>query len=686
LQNYIRMSYKIQTLYLILSLLFVSEMLSAQTVDKDTVAWDEQNLDEVQVRSRRLSVSRLKGAQNGFELNQDELFRAACCNLGEAFQNNPSVDVNYSDAATGAKQIRLLGLAGTYVQMLTETQPNFYGGAKPFSLGYVPGPWMKSISVSKGTSTVKNGFEGITGQINVQYLQPEDEEGVRVNLYGDTDAKIEANADANVHLNTRLSTEILLHYDDVLKLHDPNGDSFLDRPDVRQYNIQNRWAYLGAKYIGHYGISALKEDRLFGQRGHHSEHMENPWLGEVNTERYEAYMKHAFILNKEKGSNIAFMMNGAIHNQDAAYGKRFYNVEEKDVSAQLMYETNFSKMHNISVGASYEYHNYYWDRLFTQNEHLFNHYGTQSNRNNDLAHDYFTCGIYGQYTFNLNDRLVAMVGMRLDGVPHVVTENSFILTPRAHLKYQLTDWMQVRLSAGKGYRLSDLFWAENTSLLAMNREIMESFNQREEAWNFGGSLGFDIPLWNKNLKVNAEYFYTNFLSKVIVDYDFNTSELFVYDGKGCSHVLQIDATYEPVEGLTTTLAFRRNIVRDDYLSVGTTDEALVSKYKGLFTFSYKPGLGLWQFDGSVQLNGPCRLPQFSPLVECESALYPMVAFQATRWFRHFSVYAGGENLTNFKQKSPVLGADDPWGTGFDATQVWGPIMGRMFFAGIRINL
>lgn len=677
---------------LLFLMLMVVKMSVAQTADTDSVDWEEQNLDEVEVRSRKVSLTRLSGAQNGFELNKDELFRAACCNLGEAFQNNPSVDVNYSDAATGAKQIRLLGLAGTYVQMLTETQPNFFGGAKPFALGYVPGPWMKSISVSKGTSTVKNGFEGITGQINVQYLQSEDEEGINVNLYGDSDAKVEANADANIHLNTRLSTEILLHYDDVLKMHDPNGDTFLDRPDTRQYNAQNRWAYLGSKYIGHYGISALKEDRLFGQRGHHAEHIENPWLGKVDTERYEVYMKHAFVLDKEHGSNIALMMNGAIHNQDATYGERYYNIEEKDFSSQLMFETNLSKMHSLSVGASYEFHNYYWDRLFNK------YFEPLSNRWGNSIHSYFTSGLYGQYTLNLNDRLVAMFGIRGDMTSHANNEKGFIVTPRAHLKYQLTDWMQIRLSAGKGYRMSNLFWAENTHLLAMSRNVDDSTLGREEAWNFGGTLGFDIPLWNRNLKVNAEYFYTNFVNKAIVDYDSDEYSLLVYNGKGYSHVLQIDATYEPLEGLTATLAFRRNIVRDNYW-LGTMDEVLVSKYKGLLTLSYKPGLGLWQFDGSVQLNGPCRLPVAwiklcdiggagnNPMPQCDySPVYPQINLQVTRWFRHFSVYAGVENLTNFKQQWPVIGADNPWNTGFDATQVWGPVMGRMIYAGVRINM
>ena len=219
----------------------------------------------LKVVARKPGTSRLAGAVNGIAVNKDELFKAACCNLGESFTTNPSVDVAYNDATTGARQIKLLGLSGTYVQMLTENLPNFRGAAIPYALGYVPGPWMKGIQVSKGSASVKNGYESITGQINVDYLKPEDEQQVEVNLFGDTKSRIEANADANVHLSDKWATEILLHHENILKNHDDNGDGFYDMPGREQYNVQNRWVYKGKNYIFHGGLGTLKEIRTSGQ-------------------------------------------------------------------------------------------------------------------------------------------------------------------------------------------------------------------------------------------------------------------------------------------------------------------------------------------------------------------------------------------------------------------------------------
>lgn len=245
----------------------------------------DKTLQEVKVVARKSGTSRLAGAVNGIAVNKDELFKAACCNLGESFTTNPSVDVAYNDATTGARQIKLLGLSGTYVQMLTENLPNFRGAAIPYALGYVPGPWMKGIQVSKGSASVKNGYESITGQINVDYLKPEDEQQVEVNLFGDTKSRIEANADANVHLSDKWATEILLHHENILKNHDDNGDGFYDMPGREQYNVQNRWLYKGKHYIFHGGLGALKEIRTSGQDEEHV-HSDDIYRIKLHTNRY----------------------------------------------------------------------------------------------------------------------------------------------------------------------------------------------------------------------------------------------------------------------------------------------------------------------------------------------------------------------------------------------------------------
>ena len=638
------------------------------TASLDSIFKDEE-LKEVKVVARKAGTSRLAGAVNGIAVNKDELFKAACCNLGESFTTNPSVDVAYNDATTGARQIKLLGLSGTYVQMLTENLPNFRGAAIPYALGYVPGPWMKGIQVSKGSASVKNGYESITGQINVDYLKPEDEQQVEVNLFGDTKSRIEANADANVHLSDKWATEILLHHENILKNHDDNGDGFYDMPGREQYNVQNRWVYKGKNYIFHGGLGALKEIRTSGQDEEHV-HSDDIYRIKLHTNRYEGYMKHAFILNHEHGTNIAFMSSASIHQLDAQYGNRFYDLNEKNLYGSLMFETNFSTQHNLSLGLSFN-HDYLGQNL-GQNEKET------------------TPGAYAQYTYTLGTKLTAMAGVRFD---HSSLYGNFF-TPRFHVKYSPIDAISIRLSAGKGYR-TVFALAEYNYLLASGRNLNISKDlKQEEAWNYGLSTAFYIPMFGKTLKLNAEYYYTSFENQAVVDYDANKELIAIYNlrGKSYSHTFQIDASYPLLKGLEITAAYRLNDVKCTYdYGKSLKEKPLTSKYKALFTASYKTPLGLWQFDATVQLNGGGRNPEPYQLADGSQSWSPrfhsfeQVSAQVTRWFRHWSIYVGGENLTGFKQKTPIYGAGNPWGSDFEPTLVWGPVEGRMFYAGVRVH-
>ena len=639
----------------ILTSIMMMQYLSAFGQEKDSLQTDTiktQNLSDVTITSRRTGTRKMGGAVNGVMINKEELFKAACCNLSESFTTNPSVDVNYSDAATGAKQIKLLGLSGTYVQMLTENLPNFRGAAAPYALDYVPGPWMSGIQVSKGASSVKNGYESITGQIDVEYLKPDDEEGVTLNLYGNTKSRMDANADANIHLNSQLSTELLAHYQDDYGHHDENDDGFLDQANVRQWNLQNRWHYRGYNFIFHGGISMMKEKREGGQTEHHYK------IG-IETNRYEGYMKHAFILDPAHGTNIAVMTNLSMHQLEANYGHKHYDVNQKNAYTQMLFETNFTKQHSLSAGLSLNY-----DYL---------------NRDEKET----TPGIYAQYTYNLNDKVVAMAGLRAD---HSSRYGTFV-TPRFHLKLTPNEIVSLRLSVGKGYRT---VWAlaENNYLLASGRQLVIDDLKQEQAWNSGISSSFYIPILGKTLKLNAEYYHTHFNRQAVIDYDSNPTEIRItnLDGKSYSNTFQIDASYLLLEGMELTVAWRLNDVKSTY-GGKLMEKPLTSRYKGLVTASYKTPLGIWQFDATLQLNGGGRMPTpVDGLWEERFHAYEQVSAQITRWFRHFSVYIGGENLSGFRQKQPIINAADPWSSTFDPTMVWGPVHGAMFYAGIRVNI
>ena len=667
-----------QLLALILILVFTK--IYSQNVT-DTIDWYE--LEDFEIVKKKPGTSKLAGPEIGFKIDQRELFRAACCNLGESFTTNPSVDVNYNDAATGSKQIKLLGLSGNYVQLLTENLPNFRGAARPFALRYVPGPWMKSISVSKGSSNVKNGYESMSGQIDVEYLKPQDPEGVVLNAYFDSDLKLEANADANFHISPTLNTELLGHFEDRFYNHDANHDGFTDMPDIRQFNFQNRWNMFLPNYIMHAGIGVINEKSDAGQLGHHSDHSNgnhfDPYLISMKTQRYEAYMKHAFIIDKNHNTNIAWMSNGSFHDLDALYGKRGYDVKEWNAFSQLMLETDFNDKNNFSGGLSFNYD--YLRQRVPLTTVVNDSYDYKNSPEKEIVG-----GGYVQYTWKPVERFTLMGGVRADWS----SMYKWFVTPRFNLRYNPIESLTLRASAGKGYR-TVFAWAEYNYLLASSRAlVVENLNQ-ESSWNYGFNADYHLFINSESLRFGVEYYYTKFDRQVVVDYE-TPHQLTIgnLEGKSYAHTFQVEVNYESSFGLSATAAWRLNDVRTTYQGK-LLEKPLTSKYKGLFTVSYSTPMDIWQFDLTLQLNGGGRMPAPYLLSNGDWSWnerfpsYPMLNFQATRWFRHFSVYVGVENITNYRQKNPIIGSADPWGSDFDSTLVWGPINGIMAYAGIRFN-
>ena len=632
----------------------------------------KSTLDEVKISTRRAEgVSRMSGAANGINMGQDELFRAACCNLGESFVTNPSVDVNYSDAAVGAKQIKLLGLSGQYVQMLTENQPTSVGATLPYSLGYVPGAWMKSISVSKGASSVKNGPQSITGQINVEYLKPEDEPSLQVNLYGDSRLKGEGNVMANVELNHHLSTILLAHYEHDFAHHDDDGDLWHDSPSIKQLHLQNRWKYAKGRYIMHAGIGYLQEEREGGQLMT----VANPFRVLLDANRAEAYMKHAYLLNREHNTNIALIANGFAYKLDGTFGPKLYGVDQRNLNSQLLLEHDFTPDHNLSTGLSFTAEQMD-EKLTTLTTTPF--YTTD-----------YTPGAFAQYTYTPSYKLTAMGGLRVD---HSTLYDRTYFTPRVHVKWIPSDHVTLRASTGKGYRTPHTL-AENHYLLTSGRTLALNDLPMEEAWNSGLSATFYIPAGERDVQLNAEYYYTDFLHQAVVDYDSDPTKIIIADlnGRSFSHTMQVDASYDFSDELNLLVAFRYNHVRCTY-GGELLEKPMQSRYKGLVTLGWKPMMGIWQVDLTLALNGGGRMPKPYMLADGtaswdkEFPAYPQLNLQLTREFRHFSLYIGGENLTGYRQPNPIIGAANPWSAQFEPTLVWGPVHGVMIYGGIRMKI
>lgn len=628
------------------------------------IALNEQiQLSEVSVTGKNLGT--IKPRTSVFQtekITATELCKAACCNLSESFETNPSVDVSYSDAATGAKQIKMLGLSGSYVQMLTENIPNLRGIASSYGLGYIPGPWMESIQMSKGTASVINGYEAMTGQINVEYKKPQTSEIVAANLFASDAGRVEANLNASLKLSEYLSTGILVHASNEFSAIDENADNFMDMPMVKQYNFINRWYYKRGNYVSQAFVRALSEERMGGQ-------LSGDYHIGINTERYEFFLKNGYVFDNESGKSIGFIVSGSLHDQNARYGQKQYVGKQGNIYANLIYQTIFGEKHKLSTGASFNFDNYN-ETLVLQQQSVF-------------PRKEIVPGIFAEYTFNLNDKLIVLGGIRAD----YNSEYGAFVTPRLHLKYNMNEHLHLRAGAGKGYRFPNI-WAENNFLLASNRTVSIAPDiKMEEAWNYGLSAQNFIHLFERELSLTAEWYYTNFVQQVVVDMDSNPHAVSFsnLNGKSYSSSTQVEANMEALKGLTLTLAYRITDVKTT-IAGQLREKPLTSRSKSLITASYQTPLKKWQFDFTAQFNGGGRLPDpdlTNPLWRNEFNPYTILNAQITKYFRTWSLYLGSENLTDFVQKNPIIDVQNPFSADFDASLVWGPMHGRKIYAGFR---
>ena len=665
---------------------------------------------EIKGRQDNSLISKLNTRQTQV-INIGELQRAACCNLAESFETNASVDVSYSDAVSGAKQIQLLGLSGIYSQIMTENIPLIRGLASTYGLNYIPGPWMESIQISKGTASVVNGYESTTGQINVEYKKPETAEKFYVNLYGNSNLRLEANIDGSVKLNSRLSTMLLVHVDESNNKIDQNHDGFMDLPKLQSYNIFNRWDFINpGKMVSKLGIKYLDETREGGQMNFSKGNMNFDTTGisnntkkygfDIHTKRLEAFWKNGFFIKNHPEASIGLILSGVNHEQTGFYGLDLYNGHERSLYANLIFTTSLkNNTHKISAGLSYLLddfrENFNQDSLTylyqlnhgTTNRDLFTLVGSK-NVNFLMNRTEFVPGAFFEYTLNLKDKFTMIAGIRGD------YDNlwGFFITPRMHLRYKFNESTFLRGSIGMGYRTANIL-AENSAYFMSQRSFVftESLKQ-EKALNFGLNFTKDFKLFHNKATFDVDAYRTSFINQVVVNTDSLPNAVFFSNlhGKSYANSIQAQLIVEPLKRFSVTVAFRVNDVKQTEDGV-LREKPFVNLYKGLLTLSYATKFEKWRFDLTGQMNGPARLPdsQRMPLklqYPSHSPAWFQLLGQITKKFKYFDVYVGGENLTNFTQDSRIVEYAKPFHTHFDASMVWGPVVGLTAYAGIRMTI
>ena len=652
------------------------------------------------------------------------LCKMACCNLAESFENSASVTVGYSDAISGARQIKMLGLAGTYTQILDENRPIMRGLSAPYGLSYTPGMWLNSIQVSKGVASVTAGHEAITGQINLEHRKPTDDERLFVNLHLDDELRPEANVSTAfpVTKDKKLSSVILLHgsMDTDARKMDHNHDGFRDLPKSDQINVANKWLYAADNGTQvRWGWKFVQENRLGGMLDYKNtrtmrEAMEKDWDDKkmplygshIRNRNANGYFKVGMPVGPavydpdeqdEMRSNLAFVADFDHFSEDAYFGLNDYTGNQNSLALNLMYNHYFTYRSSLIVGVQ-GHLDYYREKLLNPTPWI----AANSVRNYDFDRNEREAGAYAEYTYAIKDKFSIVAGLRGDYNHYY---DRFFLTPRGHLKWNITPSTTLRASGGLGYRSTNVI-TDNIGVLATGRAItfldnesgkfdFRKFDRMEKALTVGGSLTQTFGLVNPgDATLSFDYFRTQFYNSVVADQEMYADRIVFYDTDGRSYTdtYQIDFSWSPVERLDIFATFRYTdsemTIRRADGGTARVERPLVSQYKTLLNIQYATKFRRWVFDATAQLNGPARIPtQTGDLDDSYySPRYPMFFAQVSRKVGKFDIYAGCENIADYRQKDPILNAQDPYDYKFNSMNVWGPLMGRKFYVGLRFNL
>lgn len=718
-----------KTISSIILAIIASASLSAQVVDQhghevDTTGIYGEQADSLNAavfvsRQEGNYISRFKDVRTEV-ISAAGLCKMACCNLAESFENSASVTVGYSDAVTGARQIRLLGLSGVYTQMLDETRPVMRGLSAPFGLSYVPGQWLESIQIAKGSSSVINGVECMTGQINMEHRKPTDEKPLFLNAAVMSDTKMDFNIASSHQIGYKWSTVILGHVSGNVVSHDMNDDGFLDEPKMLQFNLANRWLYMADNGMQiRFGVRALQDRRHGGQMlkengkevlYDHKTYIPdpfkasgtvNPWGSDILNRSVNAYLKIGVPLNEENTQNIALVADYSYQDMDSYFGATKYLAGQHSAYANLLYQNVINDSHRFTLGLNGTFDRYGED--FARTTWVMGPVNEEFAGISNLANT----GIFGEYTYNCGEKFSAIAGLRGDWF----YGQGFKVSPRVTLKYMPVDEIVIRANGGRGLRYSTPL-VDNIGVFSTGKEFIGSYNEHilEDAWTFGGNLTYYIPVGaSSNTYVSFDYFRTQFAQQMVVDYEQSSTAIDFYalDGRqSFTDNYQLDFSIDPVERFNITATFRYTDARIELKgSQLPVEKPMTSRFKGVLNLQYATRLNKWIFDFTASLNGSCRVYDFMKMINEDGTMtaepldgvarmykngrtpvYPMLYAQVTRRFKGWDVYVGAENLTNFTQKNPIIGAANPRLASFDASCIWGPLMGIKAHVGFRFTL
>ncbi len=620
---------------------------------------------------------------NTLNIGTRELTKAACCNLSESFETSPSVDVSYTDAVTGIKQIQLLGLSGNYIQLTTENTPEIRGLAGSYGLTFIPGPWVEGIQVTKGTGSVANGFESIAGQINIEEKKPDKMERLFINTYANNLGRLETNINLSQKINDKWSTALLTHANSVVKKTDANKDGFLDIPIGRQFNVINRWRYADKKGLfAQFAIKAINDSRQSGENDFNvktDKYSTKKYGVGIDVQQYSFSGKLGYVFPTKKYKSFGFIFSANSYNNKSYYGLTKYDATQQSIYANLMYQSIINTtMHKFRTGISF------------MNDYYNEDFKARTFKRNEIVP-----GAFFEYTYTASEKLSAIVGIRFD----YHNQFKWITTPRLHVKYDFTPKTNLRFSIGSGTRTANVI-AENTGLLASARVLsirnpVSSYGyglDQEKAWNTGFNLVHNFKLNNHAGTISIDAYRTIFKNQAVVDIDASPQQINIYNlvGQSYSNSVQAEFNYELFKKFDVRLAYRWLDVQTNY-SGNMLEKPLLAKHRAFINIAYETN-NKWKFDFTTQWLSKKRLPNTlanpaDKQISSYSPAFIQMSGQVSKQLgSKWDVYIGAENLTNYTQQNLFIDGNDPFSKYFDGSLVWGPVNGRVVYVGMRFKL
>ena len=661
-------------------------------------SYSQDTLKTVKVEAERKKIQKsLKLSTNTTVLTSKELLKAACCNLAESFETNPSIDVSFSDALTGTKQIKMLGLTSPYLMITEENIPSVRGASQTYGLSFTPGTWVESIQLTKGAGSVVNGFESISGQINTELIKPLKDNRFFLNTYASTDSRYEINTHANHKFSPKLATSFYFHGNTRLSKFDMNDDEFLDAPIGKQVNFTNRWQYANSEtgWVIFLNFKYLKDEKQTGSIMFNPDIDKlttNHWGSQIKTYRFDVASKIGYVFKDMPYQSIGFQNAYNSHNQKSYFGLNTYDITQKSYFSNLIFNSIINNTnHKFSTGLNFAYDKY---------EEFVNR--------NDVGRTDYSAGAFFEYNFDDSNKISYSLGGRIDSHNRLGT----FFTPRFHFRYNPTEKSVFRFSAGRGKRTANIF-AENQQLFASSRVLSVSGNavkdysagnssfayglNPEIAWNYGISYSRNFLIFAKKADISFDFYRTVFQNQAVVDLYASPQKALFYNlnGKSVANSMQFEFNYAIKKHFNLRSAYKYYDVSTDYLT-GNFENPMQAKHRFFGNLEYESCLSdqgeNWKLDATFNWIGRQRLPFTASNLSKDrlpefSSPFSTINLQATLVFsKTFEIYFGGENITNTRQNKAILGADNPFGSNFDASIVYSPIFGQMFYAGLRFKI